>query len=111
MATNFVQPGNTITIPAPAAIDSGAVVIVGSIIGVAAGGAASGAPVDLETGGVWDLPKVSADVFAVGADVYYDETAELVTSDDDTGGNPKIGVAVAAAGNGAATAKVRLSGF
>ncbi len=109
MATNFVQPGNVITIPAPAAIDSGAVVIVGSIIGVAAGGAASGADLDLHTGGVWYLPKVSADVFTLGAVVYWDAVASLatVTATD----NIKIGVAVAAAGNGDATVKVRLSGF
>lgn len=109
MATNLVQPGNTITIPAPAAIDGGTVVIVGSIIGVAAGDAASGADLDLHTGGVWDLPKVSADAFTVGAPAYYDETAELVTTTATD--NTKIGVAVAAAGNGAPTVKVRLSGF
>lgn len=109
MATNFIQPGNVITIPAPAAIDSGAVVIVGSIIGVAAGDAASGAGLDLHTGGIWDLPKVSADAFTLGAVVYWDAVASLatVTATDNT----KIGVAVAAAGNGAATVKVRLSGF
>jgi predicted RecA/RadA family phage recombinase len=109
MARNFVQPGNTLTIPAPATVSGGGVVIAGGIIGIAAGDAAIGAPVDVETGGVWDLPKVSADAFTLGATVYWDagDSLATVTATDNT----KIGVAVAAAGNGVATVKVRLSGF
>jgi predicted RecA/RadA family phage recombinase len=111
MATNYVQPGDTITIPAPAATASGSVVVVGDIIGVAAGDAASGALLDIETKGVWSLPKVAADVVTVGAAIYYDAGESLVTIDDAEGANAKIGVAIAAAGNGAATVTVRLSGF
>lgn len=110
MASNFIQPGDVLTIPAPTTIAGGEVVIAGSIIGVAAGDAASGADLDLHTKGVWSLPKVSANEFSLGGAVYWDAVAKLATTDDDEGGNAKIGVAVAAAGNGIATVKVRLSG-
>lgn len=106
---NFVQPGRILTIPAPVAIVSGEVVITGDIKGVAAGSAASGAPVDVETEGVFDLPKVGANSFGLGAKVYYDTATKLCTTT--SSGNTLLGVAVAVAGSGLATVKVRLSGF
>ena len=109
MANNFVQPGDVITIPAPAAVASGEPVIAGDIKGIAAGAAASGQPVDVNTSGVWDLSKVSANAFALGAKVYWDASAKLATST--ASGNTLIGVAVAAAGASTASVRVRLSGF
>ncbi|MCC6517924.1 MAG: DUF2190 family protein [Tabrizicola sp.] len=106
---NFVQPGETLTIPAPAAVVSGGVVIAGKIVGVAAGAADSGKPVDVVTEGVFDLPKVGANAFTLGADVYWDATDKLATTT--SSGNTRLGVAVAAAGSGAATVRVRLTGF
>lgn len=106
---NFIQAGSNITIPAPAIVASGDVVIAGAIIGIAAGAAAIGDSLDLVTTGVFELPKVGANAFTLGAAVYWDDTANLATVTDT--GNTKIGVAVAAAGAGAAAVKVRLSGF
>jgi predicted RecA/RadA family phage recombinase len=57
MATNFVQPGNVLTIPAPADVLGGGVVIAGGIKGIAAGDADSGETVDVHVGGVWSLPR------------------------------------------------------
>ena len=111
MATNFIQPGDTITITAPATVTSGGVVVADSIIGIALGDALIGGPVDVKTSGVFELPKVAVDDMTLGATVYYDETAELVTIDDDTGGNPKLGTVVQAAGSSTGTVRVRLSGF
>lgn len=109
MAKNFIQPGNTLTIPAPAAVASGFPVIAGAIVGIAQGDAASGASVDVTVNGVWELPKVAANAFALGAAVYWDATAALATST--ATGNTKLGVAVAAADASTATVNVRLSGF
>jgi predicted RecA/RadA family phage recombinase len=106
---NFQQAGSNLTIPAPAAVSSGEIVIAGSIIGVAAGAAALGASVDVVTTGVFELVKVGADAFTLGALVYYDAAGKLATTTATA--NTKIGVAVAAAGAGAATVSVRLSGF
>ncbi|MFN3647783.1 MAG: DUF2190 family protein [Gemmobacter sp.] len=109
LAKNFIQAGYTLTIPAPAVVTSGGVVIAGAIIGVAQGDAASGASVDAKTSGVWELPKVGADVATLGVAIYWNSTFKLATVT--ASGNTKIGVAVKAAGAGVASIKVRLSGF
>lgn len=109
MAKNFVQPGDTITIPAPAAVLSGFPVIAGDIKGIAQGDAAAGAPVDVATSGVWELPKVAANAFALGGKVYWNATDGLATST--ASGNTLLGVVVEAAAAGTATVKLRLSGF
>lgn len=106
---NFVQAGSALTIPAPAAVTSGDVVLVGNIIGIANGAAASGADLDVTTTGVFTLPKVAVDAFAIGATVYFDTATKLATAT--ASGNTAIGTAVAAAGVGAASAKVRLKSF
>ncbi|WP_240542452.1 DUF2190 family protein [Paracoccus marcusii] len=109
MATNYIQPGRTITIPAPATVASGGVVIAGEIRGIAQGDAIAASPVDVTTEGVWELPKVAANAFALGAAVYWNAATGLATST--ASGNTKLGVAVADAAASAGTVHVRLSGF
>ena len=77
---NFVQSGDTLTIPAPAAVLSGEPVIAGAIVGIASGDAASGEPVDVATVGVFTLPKIAANGFVLGAKAYWDAAAKLATS-------------------------------
>lgn len=105
---NYVQKGESLTIAAPYDVLSGGGVKSGLIFGVAAETALSGAEVDVVTVGVFDLPKVSADVFAVGAAIYWNDTTKLVTST--SAGNTKIGVAIKAAANPSASVNVRLNG-
>ena len=105
---NYVQKGESLTIAAPYEVLSGGGVKSGLIFGVASGDALSGADIDVVTLGVFDLPKVSADVFAVGAAIYWNDTTKLVTST--TSGNTKIGVAVKAAANPSASVNARLNG-
>ena len=105
---NFVQRGENIAVPAPATVTSGAGVLIGALFGVANGDADTGADLVLSTVGVFNLPKVTADAFTVGETVYWDDTAKRAT--ETATDNTKIGVAVAAAGTGAATVKVRLNG-
>lgn len=107
---NFVQAGENITITATAAATSGQGVLVGNLFGIAAGNAEIGDSLDLVTVGVFDMPKVSTDVLAVGDFVYWDDTAKLATADDDTGNNELIGLAVTAAANPSGTVNVRLNG-
>lgn len=109
MAQNYQSVGSMLTIPAPANVSSGGVVIVGNIAGVAQGDALSGASVDIAVTGIWRLPKVGANTFAVGASVYWDGTAKLATSV--TSGNTKIGTAVEVAGSGGVDVAVRLVSF
>jgi predicted RecA/RadA family phage recombinase len=103
---NFIQCGKSLTIPAPAAVTSGDIVIAGSIVGIAAGDAESGADVDVVTEGVFDLPKVSALAITLGATVYYDSSTGLVNTT--ASGNTKLGHAVAAAANPSASVNVKL---
>lgn len=106
---NYVQPGNVLSIPAPAAVASGEPVFAGQIVGIASGHAAAGETVDVATVGVFEIPKVAANAFALGDPVYWDGSEGLATSADaDT---PQLGVAVEAAGASVATVTVRLSGF
>ena len=105
---NFVQEGKSLTLTAPYVLTSGQGALIGSLFGVANGAAANGAEVVLSLSGVFDLPKVSTDVLAVGATVYWNDTSKLVTVT--SSGNTKIGVAVLAAANPSGIARVRLNG-
>lgn len=105
---NYVQKGENLTLPAPYAVSSGDGALIGNIFGVAAGDAAEGAEVDLVTVGVFTLPKVSTDTIAVGAAVYWDDDAKLITTTATD--NTKIGVSVATAVNPSGTTDVRLNG-
>lgn len=109
MAKNYVQKGDTITIPATAAVVSGGIVQAGSIIGVAQGSAAIGEQVDVACGGVWTLPKVAAEAYVgAGVPVYWASAPKLVTSV--ASGNTKIGVAIESVAAATGTVRVRLSG-
>ena len=105
---NFVMDGRVVTVPAPTGgVSAGAGVKVGDLFGVAQMIAAEAAPVAIVTEGVFDLPKVSAQAWAVGAKVYWDDTAKTTTTT--ASGNKLIGAAVAAAANPSATGRVLLN--
>ena len=107
---NFVQHGDTVTAIAPSGgVLSGELVRIGHLIGVACFDAAEGAEVELKTTGVHDLPKTSAQAWAVGAPIYAIAASNLLTNAAGTG-NYLVGVAVAAAANPSATGRVRLNG-
>jgi predicted RecA/RadA family phage recombinase len=103
---NYVQPGDVITVPAPAAVASGDGVLVGALFGIAGTDAASGAPVEIKTNGVFDLPKTSAQAWTVGAAIYWTGTVATTVDTDNT----LIGKAVDVAANPSGTGRVRLNG-
>ncbi|KCZ96005.1 hypothetical protein HPO_19252 [Hyphomonas polymorpha PS728] len=105
---NYIQPGRTLTIPAPANVTSGGVVQVGKITGIAAGDALAGQPVDIACEGVFTLPKASASVLAIGDEVAWSGTE---CEEPSTGNDNVIGAAVAVAGSGATSVAVRLAAF
>lgn len=100
---NYVQEGKTLTITAPAAVSSGQLVVVGSIVGVAAFDAGLDADVEVVTQGVFELPKINTDVIAQGDKLYWDAGQSKLTKTAGTGSKPMVGVATAAAGNGVTT--------
>lgn len=105
---NYHSMGNLLTVPAPADVQSGDGVIVGSIFGIASNTVEAGENVALAVVGVFTLPKVAADAFGVGEVVYFDASEGLVT--ETATDNTAIGVAIAAAGAGTANVNVRLDG-
>ncbi len=104
----YVQQGGTLTLTAPYDIAAGAAFKVGSIIAVATSAALSGATVEGLTTGVVDVAKVSAQAWTVGAPIYWDDSAKLMTTTSTS--NTLAGVAVAVAANPSATGRVRLNG-
>jgi predicted RecA/RadA family phage recombinase len=105
---NFIQPGKTVTVTAPANVSSGDLVVVGSLIGVAAFTALSGAEVEIDTEGVFSLPKVVTDVISQGEKLYWDSGVSKLTKTAGTGSKPLVGIARAAAGNGVANVECLL---
>jgi len=74
----YVQDGNAIDILAPAAVTAGQSLLVGDLFGVVLADAASGAPAVIQTSGVFTLRKATGSI-AVGARVFWDDTAKRVT--------------------------------
>lgn len=105
---NYVQRGDTLDIVAPAAVLSGGVVIVGSIVGVSNVDAETGETFALDVVGVFTLPKVSALAINQGDAVYWDATNKVVTKT--ASGNTKLGVATESVPNPSPSVNVRLNG-
>lgn len=104
---NFIQPGKTLTMPAPVGgVVSGALVIIAKIFGIAATTAAEGEPFDLDTGGVYELPKIATEVWVAGDEIYVTVGGVMSKS---ASGNTKVGVAAAAAANPSGSGHVRLN--
>jgi predicted RecA/RadA family phage recombinase len=104
---NYVQRGDTLTMPAPYDLSSGDGALVGVVFGVASGDAEATAEVELATVGVYTLPKAAGAV-TQGAALYWDNTAKVVTTTSTS--NTRIGVCIVPAASGDATATVRLNG-
>jgi predicted RecA/RadA family phage recombinase len=110
MAGNFLQQGDIVTVAAPSGgVSSGDLVIVGAIAGVALTDAAATEAVNLQTRGVFSLPKLSTAVITQGAKVSWDIDPGQVVLPGST--HYPLGTAIEAAGNGVATVAVRLDGI
>lgn len=106
---NFVQPGDVVTLTAPADVAAGVPINNGVLAGVTITAAASGATVECATSGIFDLAKTSAQAWTVGQAIYLIPATRLVTTAT-TAGNLLIGTAVAVAANPTPTGLVRLNG-
>jgi predicted RecA/RadA family phage recombinase len=103
---NFIQPGGHLVVAAPYNVSAGDGVKVGSLFGVASVTVLSGADVVIVREGVFDLKKTSAQAWAQGDAIYWDDTNKEATNV--AGGNLPIGKAVATAANPTSTGKVAL---
>lgn len=110
----FVHEGNAIDHTPSSAVAAGAVVVVGTLVGIATRPIAANARGSLEVEGVFDVAKASGGISA-GAKVYWDADGNPVSGDAGSGAatttatdNTLFGKAIAAAAIGDATVRVKL---
>lgn len=81
MARNYIQPGDCLTLTAPAGgVVAGTPVQIGQLLVVPTTTVAAGLPFEGCTEGVFDLPKVAAQAWTEGALIYWDNTAKNCTT-------------------------------
>lgn len=114
MATNYIQPGQVIEYTAGADKTSGQVVVVGKVLGVCLEAIANGATGPVQIEGVFEVPKVSGAVIALGENLVWDASAGAF---DDNAATPATGdvtgggaIAFEAAGNGVTSFMVKFTG-
>jgi predicted RecA/RadA family phage recombinase len=106
---SYKQPGDVLTLTAPyARATSGLGAKVGSIFGVSCSAVGNGEEGEFHTSGVHELDKVSAQAWAEGDRVYWDDSAKLCTNVATAG--MLVGYATAVAANPTATGLVKLLG-
>lgn len=110
MASNFKQPGCTMTFTAPTGgVVTGGGYLIGGLFAIASITAAQGQPFEGTTEGVWTLPKtISEGALVVGQAVFWDVTNARVTIDPSLG--LPIGAVAAAALTSDTVCDVRLNG-
>src|SRR5512134_3869226 len=107
MATNYIQPGRTLTVTAPTGgVLSGQGLLIGALFGIAQYDAVEGAEVEILTEGVVEIVKTSALAIGVGDRLFWDDTNKVVNKT--TTAQQQVGVAVAAGANPSATVKMLL---
>lgn len=105
---NFHQTGDNLTITAATAGKSGDGRLVGDLFGFLMADVQPNEEVELKLVGVFSHSKVEAQAWILGASIYWDDTAKLLTTT--ASGNKKVGHAAAVAANPSTTGFVRLSG-
>lgn len=95
---NYIQPGNSLTVPAPSGgVTSGQAVAIGSLRGFAAAIAAEGKDVPVVRVGVFECVKIAGEAWTVGAKLYLKADGSGFTTT--ASGNTVFGFAAAAAGS------------
>jgi predicted RecA/RadA family phage recombinase len=107
---NYVQRGDTITLPLPAGADlhSGDPILVGAIFGVCGYRPPTGGQIEVGVVGVYELAKAPGALNA-GDLAYFDPNSRLITAVDT--GTALVGTVIAAAAHDGPTAHVRLNGI
>jgi predicted RecA/RadA family phage recombinase len=113
MEARFLHEGRTVDYTPETDIAAGSVVIQGSLTGIALRDLPAGQLGSLQVDGVFEIAKLSGDVFTAGTKVYWDAEHAVATSDTDDGGEiytpyPYLGKTVEAAGVSTPVVRVRL---
>ena len=92
MTDKFVARGDVMNYVAGGTITSGQVVVTGHTLGVALKSGGSGDVIPVAIEGVFELPKVSAAVFAIGEKLVFDVSAAAGAGEfDDSAAVPATG--------------------
>ena len=105
---NYVKPGETMTLTAPYARNSGEGALVGALFGVATTDIANGAEGEFLIQGVVTLAKATGTAWTLGALLYWSDANKNVTTVSTS--NTRIGCAAKAAASGDTSGTVRLNG-
>jgi predicted RecA/RadA family phage recombinase len=110
MATNEYQhDARYLEVTAPYAVSAGQGVKVGILFGVAMNDAAQGATVVIDTEGGHTITKTSAQAWAVGQGVYWNDGNRALTT---TGtGGLHVGACIVAAANPSSSGTIKLKGI
>lgn len=104
----YLQPGDTITIPAPTGgVTSGQPVLVGSLKGIASATAAEGEDVAIARKGVHSVVKATGSAWTVGAKIYLLADGSAFTTVATS--NKLFGFATAAAASDATAGEICLA--
>jgi len=104
---NYVQPGNTLTVPAPSGgVTAGQPVAIGSLRGIASTSAGENEDVAISRVGVFEVVKATGAAWAVGDKLYYSAANSNFTKTATD--NVLFGFAAAAAASGAASGLICL---
>lgn len=104
---NYKHAGEILNHTAAANIVSGQPVLIGAKLGVAVADIASGASGALAVDGVFELAKLSTDVVAQGALLYWDATNSRLTTTATA--NTLVGYAASAASGSVALVEIKLN--
>lgn len=109
---NYKQPGEIIdwVNGTGAAVASGALVKIGTKVGVAVGDIAIGATGSVRVWGVAEVPRLTTDATTQGEALYLDNTNHRVTEDAASGANIYAGYAFTAAAATVPTVLLKLNG-
>jgi predicted RecA/RadA family phage recombinase len=107
MTTKFKASGQIMDYVAGSAVLSGAVLVIGTKIGVALADIAAGATGSVQMAGVFEIAKLGTDVVAQGALLYWDVGNSRLTTT--VAANVLAGHAYAAAGNGPVLVQIVLN--
>lgn len=108
MKATYWQKGETLDHTPAAAVKNGAVVELGTRVGVAGSDIAAGTQGQIHVVGVFEMDKADNEAITMGASLYYDAANDAITATAD--GNTPAGYAAANAAANDTTVLVKLLG-
>lgn len=106
---NFIQPGHSLPLTAPAGgVTSGEAVLIGALVVIPSVDADEGKTFAAHIGGVYSVTKTTGEAWTEGAILYFDDSTGAFTTT--ASGNYKAGVASETAASGDTEGAIRLDG-